>query len=280
VATLWLHIGSHKTGTTATQKTLSGSRDGLREAGIVYPWNRLWFDEDPGTRPRGYAQHYLVEEAKRQALADKIDGIHAGFEGEEWLMSSELMSSASPEVVDHILDTFARTFTDIRAIMYVREPGALTVSRSATHIVMGKTTYEEVCDKPKVYRFKRNMTPWLERLGKDRFTVRVYDRKHLRNGHIVDDVLAAMGRDAADITLERATIGVTPSHNAVLAMSERNARGEGDQRGGWRSIPGPKFTLPADVISFVREKSVEDVAWLKEEFGIEFDQPADTAAAQ
>lgn len=280
MAKLWLHIGSHKTGTTSTQKTLSGSRDVLQEAGLVYPWNKLWFDEDPGTKPRGYAHHYLVPEARDRTLADNLDKIHEGFEGDEWFLSSEVLSTIKRPDLAHLLDAFGKRFDDIRAIMYVREPGDLAVSRTATHIVMGQTTFEAVCEDPKVYRYKRNMTPWLKLLGKDRFVVRVYNKKTLHKNNIVDDLMHVIGRSDQPIALNRATRFVTPSHNAVMAMSERNARGEAHLRGGYRKLEGPPFTLPPEIIDHVRRESADDVAWLRETFGVEFEVPSQSALAR
>ncbi len=272
MAKIWIHIGSHKTGTTSIQKTFSSSRDILRDAGLTYPWNRMWFPTDPENKPRGYAQHYLVKEAKAGTLRANLAAIHAGFEGDEWIVSSELLSAIKPRAVAHVLDALAAQFSEIHAIMYVREPGKLVVSRTATHIVMGRTTYEAACAEPKIYPYRRNMTPWLRHLGKDRFTVRVYDRQRLRNGNVVDDLLDATGRDPDAIPLDYARKFVTPSHDAVMAMSERNARGEGHLRGGgWARIPGPPFTLPPEIVAHVRRESAGDVAWLRREFGIEFE---------
>lgn len=275
VAKLWLHIGSHKTGTTSTQKTLAGSRDVLRKAGLVYPWNREWFAEDPRAEPRGYAQHYLTDEAKAGTLHENLDKYHRGFEGKEWMMSSEVLSTMRRRHVEYLLETFSQRFDDIHALMYVREPGSLAISRTATHIVMGKTTLEAVIADPKVYRYRHNIEPWLDLLGKDKLTVKVYERKRLKNENMVDDVLGEFGYDAKRIALTRATMGITPSHAAILALSERNGRGEGHVRGGpWRRLKGPPFTLPPEILEFVRRESADDVAWLREQFGIEFPEPA------
>ena len=141
---LWLHIGSHKTGTTSTQKTFAASRDALRGAGLTYPWNRLWFAEDPGRKPRGYASHYVAEEAERRKLTESFDAMHEGFSGDEWIMSSELMSTLDRRVLGHMLEALSARFSDIRALMYVREPGDLVVSRTSQHIAMGNVTLEDV----------------------------------------------------------------------------------------------------------------------------------------
>ncbi len=271
MAKLWIHIGSHKTGTTSIQKTFAGSRAKLREAGLTYPWNRLAFPDDPGTKGRGSAQHYLADEAKAHTLKQNLDAIHAGLDGEEWIVSSELLSAIHKPAARHLLDAFSVRFGEIRVVIYVREPGSLVVSATATLIVMGQTTYEAACAEPRIFGYRRAIAPWLDLLGKDRLCVRVFDKSRLRNGSVVDDLLDLMGYGGKSLALDRETQFVTPSHDAVLAMSERNARGEGHLRGGgWGRIPGPPFTLPSDVIETVRRKSADDLAWLRQEFGIAF----------
>lgn len=267
---LWLHIGSHKTGTTAIQKTFARSRDALRQAGLTYPWNRLWFPDDPGEQPRGYAQHYIADEAAT-LTPETLDRMHAGFDGEEWLMSSETFSVLPPPTVKALFATLSQRFEDIHAVMYVREPGALAVSLAATRIIMGRATYEEVCKAPRIYRYRQYMAPWMRQLGPDRFTVRVYDKARLANANVVEDILGVLGRDGSAIPLRRHKRNVTPSHDAILALSERNAGNAPAPGAKLRSIPGPPFTLPQAIVDHVRRESAEDVAWLHRRFGITFD---------
>ncbi|GAB5374589.1 MAG: hypothetical protein AcusKO_10510 [Acuticoccus sp.] len=76
--------------------------------------------------------------------------MHADFAGDEWIMSSELMSTLDRKVLGHMLEALSARFSDIRALMYVREPGDLVVSRTSQHIAMGNLTLEDACRKPRI----------------------------------------------------------------------------------------------------------------------------------
>ena len=197
--------------------------------------------------------------------------MHAGFDGDEWVMSSETFSVLPPPAVRQAVAALSQRFEDIQAVMYVREPGALAVSLAATRIIMGRATFEEVCAAPRIYRYRQFMQPWLRHLGPDRLTVRVYDKARLANGNVVEDLLGVLGRDGGAIPLHRPKRNVTPSHDAILALSERNASGGSAAGAKLRAIPGPPFALPQEIVDHVRSESAADVEWLHKRFGVAFD---------
>ena len=113
-----LHIGTHKTGTTALQRTFGAAQLSLRAHGIVYPRLQL---REPG-------HHMLVgpwidRSLDRQTtirLWQRLAGIHAGGKA-TLLLSSEEFSRARPQSVDFTeLAGFVAGFGRRKVVCYLR----------------------------------------------------------------------------------------------------------------------------------------------------------------
>ncbi len=126
---LLVHIGAHKTGTTAIQKSCHSGRRGLARAGVIYP-RCNWYH---------YAQHRLAFAMRgmrdpdtdavpdlEQELAALQEAIAAAPEDAQILISSEEFFAAPPAAIAQLRAALAGVPTRILAV--TRRPDALFLS--------------------------------------------------------------------------------------------------------------------------------------------------------
>jgi hypothetical protein len=129
MATLYLHIGHNKTGTTFIQSLFLENRDRLRGLGIVYPHGGA--DEDgidlTEMTPVGNARHLLKTP---QTLAKGVRAAAAGA-GQSVLFSSEILfkNLCDRDDLAFVPETAARLgFDRVKLLLLVRDPIPLAVS--------------------------------------------------------------------------------------------------------------------------------------------------------
>lgn len=116
-----LHVGTHKTGTTALQKTLLSQHSDLIGAGVLYPL---------GVLKPGYVAHHpfaraLLSEKFRSEfprILQKLDAERAEAGVPNVLISSELLESISrdPERIQYLNDCLHSCFSDIFVVAVTR----------------------------------------------------------------------------------------------------------------------------------------------------------------
>ena len=147
---LYLHVGTHKTGTTAIQEYLARYRKELAERGLLYPDTRAGFwKSTAGHHPLAHAlaRDSLKDRARREVyrrwLARSTRGMRAAIISAEPIYRHALGPAAHnrPEewFASHIaylqrLAHWARGFR-IRPVVYFRQPEDLAVSLYKEHVV-------------------------------------------------------------------------------------------------------------------------------------------------
>lgn len=128
MAELILHIGAHKTATTALQRLLSQSEDYLARENIVYP-RVSWFQ---------FAQHRLAFSLKnmmdpaqgdRPSMFDEIENVKNVLEknpGKRILLSSEELFSLRPDALEFLRSNLSSY--KVRIIACVRRPDEMLLS--------------------------------------------------------------------------------------------------------------------------------------------------------
>jgi len=272
--TTWLHAGSAKTGTASLQRTLSASRSALKRHGIEYPAAR-----------EGHNHKEIVDAAQKgiRQLENVLDEYAVG--QSVTVVSSEHVELLSREQKSSLVETLEKRFGPVRLLIYLRDPVSFAVSATQQEIKMRTKTFEEACENPRLWNYRRHLEDWLEILGRQRLLVRKYDRDSLVNGDLVDDALHVMGCDFLRAEMKRKQANESMSMAAALALSDfTRAR----RKGKAIAVPvetlmarlgsGPKFTLPAVTKGFVRGAQRENIVWVRNTFGIDFGtelQPGD-----
>ncbi|MEO1104042.1 MAG: hypothetical protein AAFW98_09985 [Pseudomonadota bacterium] len=276
--TLWLHVGSHKTGTTSIQRTFDASRRVLDRAGIVYPTNIV------GEIYRGRTSlksHLFVSQSVREGrVATHLEAFARAYPGRDMLLSSEHFEKLSHDERKLLAKTAATYFGDVRVIAYFREPLGLAVSRLSTWIKRGEALFDGGRAKVQHYRYIDQLGGWRQAFGPDNVIVRPFDRAAFPGGDIMDDLFAVMGLDPAKVKLRRETDNERMTLRGALAIDALAARlGSVPEplRLEAARLPGPRLSLPQATLDAVTERSAADVARLAERFGVILPQSNEVA---
>jgi len=271
---LILHIGMHKTGSTAIQGALSKHRDVLAEYAIDY----LDFNANHSRTVAGLFSHSA--RGIYRGFADEEDRLARGFEQLERLLgdrshettviSGERFSMLKPDEVRVALDWLGRFFDDIRVVAFVRPPRSFLNSMAQQRLKIGRTLSETVSNPPSP-AYRSRFGAYMEYLPAERLAFIPFDSAHLVEGCSVRTLLEWMGLpgEAVDrIPVDRRNESF--SATGVRVFNELNRRGidlsDSVRRNRiyrlLREIDGPKFVLPATVIDACTAPFDEDVAWM------------------
>jgi hypothetical protein len=211
----FLHMGMHKTGTTAIQAALARNRQRLRKKGVLYPLTGL----------QSAGHHLLAWGLTRnpdsfplwETLRDEIarDG------AERVVLSSEEFEACRHS--HHwlkIVDALGRKPT---VICYVRRQSDYLISSYNQHIKNGHFhSFAEHVPKmmPRLdYLSKLRMIE--DVVGRDRIILRTYERSRLPEG-VVPDFLASIGLDAGGFVLGPREINPSLSARGLRIMQRLN----------------------------------------------------------
>ena len=202
-----LHIGTEKTGSTSLQTALSVNREHLSERGIFYSKAAgslnsralaaafcQYSSDDYLARLgiEGAAQH----DSWRNNLLDKIrDEVLTAETGHDtFLLSSEHFSSrlVSDEQIASLKSFLLTLFTDFNVACYLRRQDRMAVSRHnevlrsgfAEPILPNVQASESL---PLLFDFEALLSRWSKLAGQSALKPRIYDKKALVNGDVVDD---------------------------------------------------------------------------------------------
>lgn len=150
-----LHVGPHKTGTTAVQGALAAARPQLLAAGILYPGRRLEHNKQAAAatqRALGW-EHNTVDRSQWLALAETAKE----YDGRA-VISSEVFCEASPEAAREVI---ADLDPDrVRVVVTLRPLEKLLPSNWQQYIKSGyRVAYDEWLENVLESREKRPITP-------------------------------------------------------------------------------------------------------------------------
>lgn len=180
-----LHIGRHKTGSTAIQVYCVKNAERLAQQGVLYPQAGR-----PDIAPNGH--HQLAWDLAKdglnstafQALRDELEGSdchHA-------IISSECFDELAP---DHIA-TFAEFLKDhrVRIVVYLRNQVEAMESMyrtNVTHYAKAEEFRAYLRRERRNYDYRQFLMAWSKTFGKDCLNVHLYDTRFLRGGDVISD---------------------------------------------------------------------------------------------
>lgn len=225
----YLHIGTEKTGTTSIQHFLAANRDVLRADGFLYPKSlnspnhmalaRYALDDD---RVGDLRKVIGVEDAAavaryRQRIGQGLQQeIAAGPLPRVLILSNEhCHSQVTGDAEVARLAAFLRKFARrITVILYLRPQHELALSKYSTHIKMGGRGVNPFPDTgkglPPYYDYQSLTQRWAAHFGIENMQVRLFDRRELVDGDLLDDVSAVTGVD-------RESLATPPKQNESLS---------------------------------------------------------------
>ncbi|WP_430450443.1 hypothetical protein [Rhodophyticola sp.] len=204
MASVILHVGAHKTGTTALQSTFYQNRGTLARAGVIYP-DTNWYH---------YGHHRLAfallgrrdqDKGDVPVLSDELDALNAVIaradKDARIFVSSEELLALPPEAVQHLKDGIA--CDDIRVLAVVRRPDELLLSiynqsmksplnkfrKPLQGFVDAPDQLHRVMDQPGC------VTTWIDAFGQDRVILWSYE-----SADVIPDCLRLLGLSENAIT--------------------------------------------------------------------------------
>lgn len=192
-----IHIGAHKTGSTAIQVVAYENARALQQAGINYP---LRFARSNGTHWYGHHSIAFFLQGKKDAAescCEAPDSLTADIEcisrSEDLLLSSEVFSILKTEQIMRLRNLLAGF--DFEILLYVRRQDEAAQALYQTDIVHYKASldfdsyFKRKADQFDYYAIAQT---WAEVFGKEKIHVRRYDRAQFPFGDVVQDFRVAV----------------------------------------------------------------------------------------
>ncbi len=201
---LWLHIGSHKTGTSSLQVTLRANEALLLERGLGVARSVPW----PHVHPHlvHVSPGKVMPEGFKMADPAGFATFVAASPGDTVIASSENFAFIFQQyAINDLAAALKPHFDEIRILAYLRRQDRHAVShhqegakhdRRAESALWGHglNALPDPSPMHKLYLdYDQRISMWERAFGSDSLVVRVFDRKLLKDGDIVSDVLEQVG---------------------------------------------------------------------------------------
>lgn len=225
---VFLHIGTHKTGTTAIQKFLASAEGRLREDGVLYPRSGRPA-EDHGAQ---YGHHLLSWAIRKKKGVDHyndwkevIGEIDAAKEQIAVLSSEDFETCTDGQIarIAALLKDF-----DVHVVLYLRNPIGFTVSAYKQFVKGGKTSipfnkfihewnWTQRCD------YSHLVQKWAEKFGVSSVHVILFDKFKITRS-VEFSFLQLLGLDENYYrTYITAPANVSPSDEQIVLVRQINS---------------------------------------------------------
>ena len=192
---IYLHIGRHKTGTTAIQHFLASNRERLMAQGIIYPPTQgpAWENAHHGVWMALRQRTSSLSQASARSPIDLHEFARHLRQAPNAIVSSEAFQELNPS---DLVDVFSPDGTTV--VVYLREQLDYLLTAYAQEIqsnLDARPFAEFVEDGAATLdlNYGRFLAAWADVFGEENLIVRVYDRDRLKNGSSVDDFMDALG---------------------------------------------------------------------------------------
>lgn len=209
--TLFLHIGSHKTGSTSIQRFLADRRTELTKQGIFYPTTgRKALNLNAAVNAKADLQdtenlsHRRAARLANLIMEQDADRVIASSEGFSYLSDRDAIQACQ--------DALAPSFSTIRIISYLRRQDQFAVShhQEGANPNMKPAArlhgHEPTALPPKsalqhqYLDYETRIGLWADVFGDTAMTLRVYDRATLKHADSIADFLDIVGLQHFDTT--------------------------------------------------------------------------------
>jgi hypothetical protein len=256
MATLYLHIGMPKAGSSSIQSAFDPRGPAARERGQkrladhrvgYFGIGRnhsavltALFGTDPERKPlhrfisKTRAKPLIGAEAAdfdKSALLRYFDQVLAANNMPKLVMSGEMLFGFRREQVAAMREHLSRFFDEIRVIVYVRDPISWASSNAQQVLKNSSRTLDDICeleaiaagDSSIVPYYRAGLEPYLEAYGRQAVDIRLFDRSHFINGDLIADFCAAIGEPSLASSLTGAVRNPSLCYEAVLLVDEYKA---------------------------------------------------------
>lgn len=259
--TCYLHIGMHKTGTTALQRHMAAAREAAKADGLVFPdllgenhslaLSVIFRADDP----------QLARTMKRRGNAASQPELDAAFEalctrtaadGDDLLLSGEGLSHFPEPAVERVRARLERHFDRVVVLAFARPP--LSFARSAAQQrVRYRLTLADCVARPPLGQYRQRFEPYRKVFGEADVRLGLYHRAAMVDGCVLATAVSMLDGARPNLARERAAPRNTSvSMTAVKLLSAMHGAPAAD----------PFAALPAPVAAALMRKVGRRRAWL------------------
>lgn len=292
-----LHIGPPKTGTSSIQASLSDSRLALARCGILYPGT---FRDHSGALLalfRGGAQNYVrarnrIDTPDASPMSPKrFAAVQEQLRGRDWhtlILSTEMMYGLKPPAMKQIKEWLDQYVDSYHLVAVMRDPIDWAVSYTQQRFKK-EADVDAVLADPRTLNLQQTFTRWEDVLGAGHHQILAFEELIADPAGMAAGFLNRLGlADAAAVLSQNVTVqNESLSWEAAMMLAEVNKRrpffvdGErnparsGAELSAFVGVRGQRFDLTDAVRRQVFDETREDVAWVRDRFGItRYDYPA------
>ena len=236
--TLYLHIGTEKTGSTALQAVSGTNRATLKNHGIFYPKTpgernhtklTLFAADGPNALDLRRLARLFPDEAYESFKANFADELRSEIAANPCpriYLSNEHLASRlrSTQEVSRLAAIIRPLADSVKIVVYLRPQPELFLSTYSTSIKAGRTKALEAPKKDQHprYNYEKMLSLWADVFGEENVIVRIYDRNTLAGHDVVKDFFSIMGyHPGPDIQIPP-TLNIRLDHDALLFLLEFN----------------------------------------------------------
>lgn len=276
--TVVLHVGMHKTGTTSIQQSLNG----FAESGIKY----LALDTANHTAPirAAFSDHIQFHALKlksaeelaalKQSTLEQMNQQLADRQFSKFIISGEGIVRLTAGALQELKRTLLQHVDSIQVFAYMREPIGYSASAFQQRVRMGGYQGYELTRADYRTKFEK----FMEVFGRENFSAKVFARNSLQDASVVVDFCTVWGIPFDPRREVRSNEGLSEAALKLMHMLNRTevvqAGGDGARRARMRLIDMLADHFPGKFVLDPRFHSgtidVEDIAWLREQCGIDF----------
>lgn len=217
---LWLHIGSHKTGTSTLQRNLRQAKNRGLLGEYDYIHVKGQFQANPIIEISGHGAD-MAPKIRSDLLGRLID---AAGDGDAVLSTEMLFWCYDPAQIQSLAAQLYSQFDEIKIVVYLRRQDALALSHRK-QVIMGVAALKFYgCQigalpdyAPHLHRYfdyETKLSLWSDAFGHDALVVRRFEPMSLQGGDTVNDFFGLIG-----VPFEKhvADVNQALSRSAVLA---------------------------------------------------------------
>jgi hypothetical protein len=284
---LILHIGMHKTGTTSVQRSL----DGLAQDRVKYvalgssnhtgPMSIAFDDPDVKRRRAGPERSAKQVEMLKPQMRARLEADLANKDFDKFVISGEGMVFLSPKSLRELQAVARRHVDEVRVFAYARDPVGFASSALQQRIKGGYPGYD--LTRPS---YRNKFAPFIEIFGRENVSVKEFSRPALKDGSVVVDFCHLWGIPFDPQREVRSNESLAEPTMKLLHLFNRRGqpslenRMQKQARIAMVEAMGAHFKGKFDLPMRFRPGAIDrqDIAWLAQEFGIDF--PVDASMGE
>lgn len=249
--TVYLHVGYHKTGTTAIQGLLTLNAERLAEHGVLYPQSCL-IQNTPDLSKTEALAHHRLPLALLEGNSKQPDELRAEIDASEcarFIISSEVFMERFKENEKSVA-ALVRLLEGLetRVVIYLRPQYSLLESVFNQQIKDSAVAPPFNPSRlPPYFDYLKWVQLWGAQFGDDHIIVRPYERAQFANGDLYSDFIDAVGGGVILSDLEVPASGANPRLSRNALFFKRIINGLDVDARTKRACNGPLLRYSAEV---------------------------------